>query len=144
MSDNIFDLYVDYLLSSFGLTTAAGLSAVLEKQISHDRIARMLSGREKTSADLFRYVLTDVRFASAENMMFDCQKCRRRIRRRAPTTVGLGFNALNLTPLKPKLGNASRNFYCFSILTAQALYSAVSVTGSNAGLVSQLALPSLK
>jgi len=70
MSDNIFDLYVDYLLSSFGLTTAAGLSAVLEKQISHDRIARMLSGREKTSADLFRYVLTDVRFASAENMMF--------------------------------------------------------------------------
>ena len=56
MNDNIFDLYVDYLISSFGLTTATGLSAVLEKQISHDMITRMLSGREKTSADLWHTV----------------------------------------------------------------------------------------
>jgi len=61
MNDNIFDLYVNYLLSSFGSVTATGLSAVLEQQISHDRITRMLSGREKTSADLWHTVKPPVR-----------------------------------------------------------------------------------
>ena len=56
MSDNIFDLYVDYLLSSFGLTTATGLSGVLNGLISHDKITRMLSGDIKTSADLWHIV----------------------------------------------------------------------------------------
>ena len=53
MNDNIFDLYADYLLSSFGLTTATGLSSVLNGLISHDKITRMLSGQPKTSADLW-------------------------------------------------------------------------------------------
>jgi len=61
MNDNIFDLYVSCLLSSFGSATAAGLSAVPEQQISHDRITRMLSGREKTSADLRHTVKPPVR-----------------------------------------------------------------------------------
>ena len=47
-----FDLYIDYLLSSFGLTSAAGLSSVPEGQISRDRITRMLSEKTGTSADL--------------------------------------------------------------------------------------------
>jgi len=61
MKDNIFDLYVDYLLSSFGPVTATGLSAVLEKQISHDRITRMLSCSEKSSADLWHIVRPVIR-----------------------------------------------------------------------------------
>ena len=56
MNDNISDLYADYLLSSFGLTTATGLSAVSEGQISHDRITRMLSEKPKNSAELRRIV----------------------------------------------------------------------------------------
>ena len=38
----------------------------------------------------------------------------------------------------------NKSYSSFSILTAQALYSAVSVTGSKAGFVSQLAHASLK
>jgi len=51
--NNIFDLYVDYLLTSYGAVTATGLSALFEKQISHDRITRMLSDTTKTSADFW-------------------------------------------------------------------------------------------
>ncbi len=32
------DLYTDYLLSSFGQVTAAGLSNLLERILSHDKI----------------------------------------------------------------------------------------------------------
>jgi hypothetical protein len=53
MTDNVFDLYVDYLLSSFGAVTATGLSELLGKTISHDKITRMLSGKPKTSNELW-------------------------------------------------------------------------------------------
>ncbi len=57
MTDNeLLDLYSDYLISAFGLTTATGLAAVLDGQISHDRIQRFLSGKPRTSADLWRVV----------------------------------------------------------------------------------------
>ncbi len=44
--DEILDLYSDYLISSFGQTTATGLSALLDGQISHDRIRRFLAGSD--------------------------------------------------------------------------------------------------
>lgn len=39
----ILDLYSDYLLSSFGQTTATGLVRLLEGEISHDQVTLMLS-----------------------------------------------------------------------------------------------------
>ncbi|MDR1225073.1 MAG: hypothetical protein LBL07_19665, partial [Tannerella sp.] len=38
------DLYTDYLLSSTGIATATGLSRLLEGELSHDKISRLLSG----------------------------------------------------------------------------------------------------
>jgi len=59
--DELFDLYSDYLISSFGQTTATGLSALLDGQISHDRIRRFLAGTPRTSADLWHLVKPHVR-----------------------------------------------------------------------------------
>ena len=49
---SLLDLYADYLISSFGPTTATGLSALLEQRVSHDKITRFLSKSQFTSADL--------------------------------------------------------------------------------------------
>ena len=57
----MFDLYSDYLLASFGATTATGLSQVLEGEISHDQVSRHLSGKKQTGADLWRIVKPFVR-----------------------------------------------------------------------------------
>lgn len=59
--DEILDLYSDYLISSFGQTTATGLSALLDGQVSHDRIRRFLAGAVRTSADLWQRVKPHVR-----------------------------------------------------------------------------------
>ncbi|NJL59886.1 MAG: IS701 family transposase, partial [Desulfobacteraceae bacterium] len=56
MNDNLSDLYIDYLISSFGATTATGLSSSVGGSISHDKIPRMLSRKPRTSADLWRVV----------------------------------------------------------------------------------------
>ncbi len=61
MKDHLLDLYSDYLISSFGATTATGLSAVLEGDISHDQITRFLAGAQHSSADLWRTVKPHVR-----------------------------------------------------------------------------------
>jgi hypothetical protein len=45
----LLDLYTDYLLSSFGPTTATGLSKVLDGAVSHDKITRLLSGNDFSS-----------------------------------------------------------------------------------------------
>lgn len=52
MNAEHFDLYTDYLISSFGPTTATGLSALLDGQLSHDQVTRLLASEPKTSADL--------------------------------------------------------------------------------------------
>jgi hypothetical protein len=57
----LLDLYTDYLISSFGLTTGTGLSALLGGSVSHDRIQRFLSKQEFTSADLWHFVKPHVR-----------------------------------------------------------------------------------
>ena len=61
MTNDLLDLYSDYLISSFGATTATGLAAVLDGKLSHDKITRFLAGPQHTSADLWRIVKPHVR-----------------------------------------------------------------------------------
>jgi len=67
MNENeLLDIYTDYLISSFGLTTATGLSQLLNGAISHDRIQRFLASSPKTGKDLWRVVKTYVRQIQSE------------------------------------------------------------------------------
>jgi len=59
------DLYTDEFLSTFGAATATGLSALVEGEVSHDRITQFLSGQDFTSKDLWQHVKPMVR--SVEN-----------------------------------------------------------------------------
>ena len=59
--DNLLDLYTDYLLSSFGKTTATGLSGVVDGAVSHDVITRFLSGSDFTNKSLWKIVKPLVR-----------------------------------------------------------------------------------
>ena len=61
MNKELLELYSDYLLSSFGATTATGLSAVLEGEVSHDRITRFLSKDVYDSRTLWKLVKPMVR-----------------------------------------------------------------------------------
>ena len=61
MKNSELELYTDYLLSSFGSTTATGLSAMVQGDVSHDRITRFLSRQDYTSKDLWLQVKTMVR-----------------------------------------------------------------------------------
>jgi hypothetical protein len=61
MNKSLLDLYTDYLISSFGQTTATGLSQLLDGEISHDQVTRFLASQPKTSADLWRVVKPLVR-----------------------------------------------------------------------------------
>ncbi len=63
----LLDLYTDYLISSFGLTTGTGLSALLSGSVSHDPIQRFLSKGEFTSADLWHFVKPHVRAVEQED-----------------------------------------------------------------------------
>lgn len=66
MIDQVQDLYIDYLISSFGPVTATALSAVLDDEISHDKITRMLSQPAQTSKDLWLRVKPLVREIESE------------------------------------------------------------------------------
>ena len=57
----LLDLYSDYLISAFGQTTATGLAALLDGEISHDQVQRLLAGEAQTSVDLWRMVKPHVR-----------------------------------------------------------------------------------
>jgi hypothetical protein len=61
MSKSLLELYTDYLISSFGQTTATSLSRLLGGEISHDQVTRFLASPAKTSADLRRVVKLLVR-----------------------------------------------------------------------------------
>ncbi len=66
----MLDLYSDYLLASFGATTATGLSQLLDGTVSHDQVTRHLSSTKKTSADLWHIVKPFVRkMQSAEGVL---------------------------------------------------------------------------
>ena len=65
-TQQIADLYSDYLLASFGATTATGLSELLEGELSHDQITRYLAGPKKTATDLWGTVKAFVREVQSE------------------------------------------------------------------------------
>lgn len=61
MNQEILDLYTDYLISSFGQTTATGLSKLTNGEVSHDQVSRMLARPKMTSKDWWRKVKPQVR-----------------------------------------------------------------------------------
>lgn len=65
--DELLDLYSDYLISSFGATTATGLSKLLDGDVSHDQVTRFLASAERTSADLWHIVKPQVRRVQSES-----------------------------------------------------------------------------
>jgi hypothetical protein len=65
--DNLAEIYSDYLIASFGLTTATGLSQLLDGEISHDKITRFLAGKVKTSQDLWLFVKPLIREIESDN-----------------------------------------------------------------------------
>lgn len=60
-SEKLLDLYSDYLISGFGQTTATGLSALLNGEISHESVQRFLAGERQSSVHLWRVVKPHVR-----------------------------------------------------------------------------------
>ena len=66
MAKKLLDLYSDYLLSSFGATTATGLSRLLGSAVVIDQVTRFLSEKVKTSSDLWRIVKPLVRQIESE------------------------------------------------------------------------------
>lgn len=63
----LLDLYTDYLVSAFGLVTSTGLSELLDKTVSHDKISRMLSKREFTQKDYWHSIKAIVRRVETPN-----------------------------------------------------------------------------
>ena len=61
MTQDILDIYTDYLISQNQYATATGLSKLLDGQISHDKITRFLNSNEYGSKDLWQYVKPEVR-----------------------------------------------------------------------------------
>jgi len=61
MEPNLLELYTDYLIASFGPTTATGLARLTDQAISHDQVTRLLASPRRTGADLWRKVKPLVR-----------------------------------------------------------------------------------
>ena len=72
MQDKL-DLYTDYLLSSFGQTSATGLSRLVDGEITHDSVSRFLSGNEFNSKTLWQKIKPLVRRYETTNacLIFD-------------------------------------------------------------------------
>ena len=56
MDKDLLELYSDYLLSSFGATTATGLSALVDGAISHDQVTRFLSAADYDGQMLWQQI----------------------------------------------------------------------------------------
>jgi len=61
MKKATLDLYADFLLSTHGAATATGLSEMVEGEVSHDQVTRLLSGQELTSKMLWQQVKKTIR-----------------------------------------------------------------------------------
>ena len=61
------------MLSTFGFATATGLSAMVEGEVSHDRVTRFLSGEDFTSKHLWQQVKSVVRSVESSDgvLIFD-------------------------------------------------------------------------
>jgi DDE superfamily endonuclease len=73
MKNPLLELYSDYLISSFALITATGLSLLLDNAFSPDRITRFLSGADYTSRGLWALVKPTVRAVETDDavLVFD-------------------------------------------------------------------------
>jgi hypothetical protein len=67
MSDELLDLYSDYLICTFGQATATGLGQVMEGSVSHDQVTRSLSGKKRSGADLWRIAKPLIRKMQSED-----------------------------------------------------------------------------
>ncbi|NJO17914.1 MAG: transposase [Thioploca sp.] len=67
MKNEVQDLYIDYLISSFGAVTATHLSEVLDGAISHDKVTRMLAQPAQTSKELWLRVKPLVRAIESDD-----------------------------------------------------------------------------
>jgi DDE superfamily endonuclease len=65
-AQRIAELYSEYLLASFGATTATGLSELWEGEVRHDQVRRYLAGTKKTASDWWRTVKPFVRGVQSE------------------------------------------------------------------------------
>ena len=54
-------IYTDYLISQTKYATATGLEALLEGELSHDRISRFLKQYKFGAKDLWKYIKPEVR-----------------------------------------------------------------------------------
>lgn len=61
MSNELLDIYTDYLICQNQYATATGLSTLTGGAISHDKITRFLNKKELGSKDLWKYVKSEVR-----------------------------------------------------------------------------------
>ena len=61
----LLDLYSDYLIASFGQTTATGLSRLVA-DLSHDQVTRFLNGQELADKELWKIVKPHVRRIQTE------------------------------------------------------------------------------
>ena len=73
MKTHELDLYTDFLLSQFGYATATGLSALLDGEISHDKVTRFLSERPYTGKDLWLQIKPVIRKIEGDDgcLIFD-------------------------------------------------------------------------
>lgn len=62
----LLDLYTDYLLSSFVLVTAVGLSKLVDNGYSHDQISRFLGQKKLLPKDFWRSVKPFIRMVEGE------------------------------------------------------------------------------
>jgi hypothetical protein len=71
--ENLLDLYTDYLISSFGQTSATGFSRLVDNEIKHDSITRLLRDADFSSKTLWQTVKPLVRKHQAEDacLIFD-------------------------------------------------------------------------
>ena len=66
MKTNMLDFYSDYLISSFGATTATGLARLLEGEINHDEVTQWLAHKARTPAEFWVKVKPYVREIESE------------------------------------------------------------------------------
>jgi len=57
----LLDLYTDYLITSFGQVTATGMSHILNDEVSHDQVTRMLANSHLDSKTIWKAVKSQIR-----------------------------------------------------------------------------------
>jgi hypothetical protein len=99
MNQELFDLYTDYLISSFGPTTATGLARLLDGQVSHDQVTRLLAAEPQKSADLWRVVKPLVRQVECPEavLSIDDSIGESPTRTRTRSSAGIGATASSAT-----------------------------------------------